>query len=361
MTPSLDSSHVFLATVLVAFITNALTCCAVRWFHVCNPYKEQADYYYPARRRMFVNFLTPILLLPYAINPENQDACIWVVFFGLLFYPLTTTQTIEDFFGHKHFPRLLMTERVVLFLILVSIAFIALLNRDILVHHWLWFKALVIYAMLHSTCRFARVMYWVIRRYRKAQREFLSNPDDFSHLFTRAIIFCQFSVWALWVLNTFLHNYWFCGGLYLLMGVGQTVLLIRILHPQRGPQFRQMAERAARAQLMTEEEILKDKEQALYIQKRIGELMEEHLYLRPHLTVGELADEVGCSVTDVRRVCHAQYGSFYDLINNHRIRYAQQLRQENPALTREQIATESGFGSYRTMLRAEERFSEVNR
>lgn len=356
--PSLELSNHILACMVMIFVTNAVTCAVVRWFHVCPCYRDRVNYHFPARLRVTVNFLMCLTVLPFILNANRYDANTWIFYWGLLFYPITATQTIEQFFGHLSHPLLYKIESVVYFSILIALTLIAFCDLDITLNHRVWFDAVVIYLVIHSLFRFTRTMRWVRQRYMKSQEEYLSNPDDFSLRFVHLVFYIPILALVLWAISAWWENDWYTAFLFALGTITQTWLLLRIMHPQRGPQYRKEVEMACRERHQTEdaeEEELTDT-RTQEIVARIEELMDRKLYLHPRLTVAELAKEAGWSVTEVRRVCHQEYGSFFHLINGYRIRYSQQLAANNPSMTRDQIATESGFGSYRSLLRAEEKY-----
>jgi AraC-like DNA-binding protein len=69
-------------------------------------------------------------------------------------------------------------------------------------------------------------------------------------------------------------------------------------------------------------------DEQLQLHKRaLGRLMRNHeLYLRPGLTLPQLAEAVGCSVNHLSQVINAGFGvGFFDFINRHRVEHAKAL------------------------------------
>lgn len=59
---------------------------------------------------------------------------------------------------------------------------------------------------------------------------------------------------------------------------------------------------------------------------RVERVMREEIYLRPQLTLPELASAVECSVNHLSQVINAGFGmSYFDYLNRHRVEHAQRL------------------------------------
>ena len=71
-------------------------------------------------------------------------------------------------------------------------------------------------------------------------------------------------------------------------------------------------------------------EQLLAYKHALGRLMrEEQIYLRPGLTLPQLARAVGCSVNHLSQVINSGFGvSFFDFINRHRVEHAKVLLEK---------------------------------
>ncbi len=81
---------------------------------------------------------------------------------------------------------------------------------------------------------------------------------------------------------------------------------------------------------------------------RLEQLMQEQIYLRPELTLPELASAVDCSVNHLSQVINAGFGmSYFDYLNRHRIEHARRLLAE-PDTTGDaviNVAFAAGFNS----------------
>ena len=91
----------------------------------------------------------------------------------------------------------------------------------------------------------------------------------------------------------------------------------------------------------------------------LQQLMEtEKPYLNPNLTIMELARMMNTNVPTLRNVSKQKYGSFIKMVNFYRLSHAKELHKEHPEYSKQAIAEDSGFGSYRSLLRAEKAENE---
>ena len=93
------------------------------------------------------------------------------------------------------------------------------------------------------------------------------------------------------------------------------------------------------------------------LQMKIENLFEEkQMYLNQNLTICDLAEEVGTNRTYISRLINNDIGvNFSQFVNSYRLTHARRLAAEQPQLSKEDIAIQSGFGSANSMRRAEKR------
>lgn len=88
------------------------------------------------------------------------------------------------------------------------------------------------------------------------------------------------------------------------------------------------------------------------LKEHIGREMEVgEIYLRPDLTLPDLADKLGCTVNHVSQAINAGFGvSFFDYINEYRVHHAMGLLRDNgmDSHTVLAVALEVGFNSTST-------------
>ena len=89
----------------------------------------------------------------------------------------------------------------------------------------------------------------------------------------------------------------------------------------------------------------------IHVKNRLSRLMaKEKLYLDPTLTVGELAERIGCSVSQLGKILNAEFGTdFVSFVNHRRAEFAAELLcnyvDEPDRVSR--AASEAGFGTIR--------------
>lgn len=91
------------------------------------------------------------------------------------------------------------------------------------------------------------------------------------------------------------------------------------------------------------------------LQMKIENLFtEKQVYLDEDLTIWDLVREVGTNRSYISRVINNNIGvNFSQFVNSYRLAHAQRLAAEQPGLTKKEIAEQSGFGSAKSMRRAE--------
>ena len=92
---------IFYSDVCLIFIVTGIICAVVRWFHMCRPYDQEADYYYPARRQVTFFCAAVILQLPYFLCPMSEAAWQYVRIFSIIFYPCCFSMLFQRYFHRK--------------------------------------------------------------------------------------------------------------------------------------------------------------------------------------------------------------------------------------------------------------------
>lgn len=55
------------------FILSGVFCAVVRWCHMCRPFDQKGDYFYPAHRQATLFFSAVALQFPYVLAPLDTD------------------------------------------------------------------------------------------------------------------------------------------------------------------------------------------------------------------------------------------------------------------------------------------------
>lgn len=84
----------------------------------------------------------------------------------------------------------------------------------------------------------------------------------------------------------------------------------------------------------------------------LQQIDDEQLYLRPGLTLSELARQLGTNRTMLSRVINEETGMpFAEFINRKRIAYVKRLEREHPEARKQELAEKAGYTSMRSFYR----------
>lgn len=69
------------------FVITCLICSMLRWFHVCNEYRHNINFFFPARRVVTLMFGTQVLQSFYWMNVFSDTAFFYAAVFGVVAIP----------------------------------------------------------------------------------------------------------------------------------------------------------------------------------------------------------------------------------------------------------------------------------
>lgn len=84
----------------LVFIVTGLICGFVRFRHMCRPFSEREEYFYPARKQVTVFYAAVAMLFPYVLAPENAGVWTYVRIWGIIYYPTGFTLLIRRYFDN---------------------------------------------------------------------------------------------------------------------------------------------------------------------------------------------------------------------------------------------------------------------
>ena len=368
----------YMSLAAFAYILSALFFAAVRWFHVCQPYQKQVDYYFPGRRVVvFFNLLT-LITFPYVLWPSSPDAWLLVKSYFPLTQFFAAAVLIYRYFGSmknwikwKHLATIIALPLAIMLMVL----FFNALSLDCpwgeKGHHYLSVVSIVLglCASAFTYLSLRRLMMWL-----KQQKEsdYFSNPDDFPSSYARKMlyipVFFFIIIWAVFFSDSRLAM----AALHLFYVVFNLCFLITILHSKRekspfeweeekredeqgkSSDFDNTSEEAtvmadcpsSSGNKEKKGNVGIDDEKIALIVKEIRAFVEERSqYLNPHLTIADVAENCGYGRTYVSRVLTNEMGGFFHYVNTLRLQYANKYREEHPYATQDEVATASGFSS----------------
>ncbi len=373
--------ELFSVAACFTFILGSLFCSIIRWGHMCRPYDRRADYFYPARRMVSLTYLTPLLLLPYVFHWRSPDTWLFVRAFFLFYMPVFASMAFRSyFFSGRRWRWLRMGLGTVLPGLFLLVLFVfACKGGDSLTR---WQEGLIV-PITETVCALLAgylvyTTFWLMRRIHYYLHGEYSNNEDFPIRFAKGVVFIPLLMllitWGIYLAD----NCWLLGCFYLLVTVVAFGILLVILHPQRtGARLVEQEMELVTDRVIQENETMVSDEmkEAMVepsrdsgsassevldrLEQKLRVLVEEEkLYLKPNLTMTELAVRLKTNRSYLSQLFRNRFhSSFYGYINRLRIHYAIEYVRKHPEATRRDIAAKSGFGSVRTMNRVREEYA----
>ncbi len=342
----------FFAITLLHFFS-ALYFAVVRWCHVCAPYQQNPDYYYPARKWLTVMHLFVVCEIPYLLNPAN-DACFLSATMVLAWnYPLSAVIVCYTYFRErvaKSTPLMWMV--VPLMLSQVCYSVVALVVPNFCLQYYSY---IVVIVSTVSFILFALLAIYCYTLFNRVRQICLDNYSDVEHFPIHMAWIALVSMGAIFVFTSLpllTQSRVVLAVVQTLLSFWHVFFLIYILHSQVQPKeslgFDEYMD-------VVEEDSVESTPPS--VEERILQqlkmyMVTERPYLNSHFTAVELATALGTNRTYLTNAIKREYQSFYHLVNSYRLDYAQQIRQEEPDIKGEVLAIRSGFGSYRSYVRA---------
>ena len=357
------------AYICLTVIVTGLVCAAVRWFHMCEPFRHDPGRYYPARAIVTVYFLSQLLFVPFVLRPSGPETVMYAKTLPLILVTTFVPLCLGRFFGIGKFS--FRSVRSLLYispLCLLGIAGIALIfgADNALTGNRTAFLVFFGVCAVMLTAVMIGMMTWISRRIDRYNMDSCSNEDDFPVKFASMI---RLGAWGMTML------YW---GVFLAPGrillcvswvtfaIFSVVYTIAILDPQRGkiagvihhageasaPDERTDGEAAAdmppAAEAFSEE-----------IRLRVIALVHKN-YLDPHVTRRDIISQLDYGHRTEAGSVITHYG-FYEMVNTVRLEHARLYMQTHPNETLESVAVNSGFKDRFAMRHAAKKISKPNK
>ena len=359
------------------FITTGVLCAYVRWNHMCRPFYDNADYFYPARKLVTLFYASIALIFPYALAPMDPAVWTYARTFSVLYYPVFFAVAIKQYFqlhSRKKSNTLWKLYTVAPYVVILTMLIPLLFGfHDWMVEH----NTTVLYIAGSVSILFTVATVYVLRNLKKEMERYntdnYSNDEDFPYKFAAKmlytplmwlalmwIIFVTGSRWAKFVIDIFTS----CWMVY---------FLCVILHPQRVllPKEIDSEMRKLEGQAIDEinEHENQEVEDAGYSADDDGtpmdEIKEEVLaiilrrFREPHLLKTEVLMELGNGKMNRASKFISSIG-YYNLVNMFRLEYARLYKDAHPDAKQEEIALASGFVSRTAYYKAKRNVSEID-
>lgn len=362
------NSSLFLYSATLSFFVVGLFCAYTKWKHVCLPYRANPEFYYPNRWKWIFTYSMSIILIGCIVQPNNPDN--WI---AARCYCLMATPNIIVTGVIKHCSQIKKLEARLVIISNIPIAFqliitaLGWLNRGILQTYESEILCIVgILGALFSII-IMRTLFWLKEQMRIFYENKYSNEEEFPTNFAKEIIPKIITTLPIIWLTFITKNTYVMGVTFILMAIAYVFYLNYVLecHIQEIPAEYQpkgstnpITEADEMAESLNEDEGLATKPNEGF-EEHLRQVMEtEKPYLNANLTIMELAHILNTNVPTLRNVSKQNYGSFIKMVNSYRLAHAKELHKQHPEYSKQAIAEDSGFGSYRSLLRAEKAENE---
>ncbi len=359
---------------LVLMVT-CIVCAIVRWFHVCRPYRDNADFHFPARRQTTFFYAGILMYLPYYLNPADPGAWHYAGIFGIMFYPAIVSLLIMRYFSLQK-----LEERINRVLFIAPMAMLAAMFVAVLVDSqwfeqqlsWLWW--VVGAASLTLTARLVLVTRKLQGKIREFHTQNYATEDDFPYVFANRVVWMPLAyialMWCIVIADSRLLKF----VLDLLASTWALIFLCMILNPQRLSAHDKAAEADA---ALTEPDTAGTEtaetaadsgshgeplQAAPYTDEVKRAVIEVILakYKEKHLKKTEVIAEINQGMIAPASRFIAAMG-YYRLINMFRLEYARLYIEAHPDAKQAEIADAAGFVSNTAYCKAKKNVQDIDR
>ena len=339
----ISGDYIYFYSACLIFVFSNIFCAIVRATHVCKPYRDNRNFYFPAYRNTILSYIALAFEFPYFLHIHSTDALFYAQMFNLLIYPPILVAEIKSYFFYKGTKQISKFFLVFLpSILLLPLFLISLDGQDVLMpyHGIITLVAIALFIpqlyILYKTMVELRI--WMKN---KMESQF-SNLEDFPNELGSSAFWMIPIIFALTITTSIVYPVpW----MKLIWDVFITVVnftfLCYILDPHR--------------KITVDEDNVEDekpiekqsKEQLRRLQKELVELIvNQQMFKNKNLKMDDLAKQLSTNRNYLSEAfAMTQYGSFYKMVNQCRIDYSIKLMMKHPEYRIDQIAIESGFTS----------------
>ena len=362
----MDTTYQIFYTANLAFIVTHLYGWLLKWFYRPKAYEETFNDLFPAQRAVGTIYMLQILELPYLLQIGDADALFYANAFALLVFSLQMLVMCELYFFPQR-PHPAKDYWIVLPAVVVLLPlFLQAVGLMELPDGWQsWGFVLVGLVFVWYFWRNVRMALRIGNEVRNVNEETYADTDDFP------VRFAQFIQWVPTLVCVLLAiNFYFYSPLAkcirdVLFTIASIVFCIYTLNPHR-KLFAATGENRSEEQAAEEDcQSLPEKpnedngfrlsdERYNDLRQRLESLLiDEHIFTEQHITANMIMRRIGTNANYLlETIKRSGYSSFYDMINQHRVRYAISLIRQQPDRRLGDIAIDCGFSSPSSMTKA---------
>ena len=227
--------------------------------------------------------------------------------------------------------------------LLLEVPFILLPVFFILTAHPIWYYILTGWGAVYGCTTFV-LMFFLISRYHKQLKERFSYQENINLNWLRAILHSFFLILLVWTVSCVVIDVNF-DNIYMICSLGIWMFIGYFVYRHES-----VIDELSDVEAIPLEEPVENEPGIATMVQHLFE--EERIYLDPKLKLSDVARMVGTNRTYLSRYFNRDSGqTFYDYVNNYRIKHAEQLLVSSPA-TLVEISERSGFNSLSTFRRA---------
>ena len=355
---------------LVLMVT-CMVCAIVRWFHVCRPYRDNADFHFPARKQTTFFYAGILMYLPYYLNPADPGAWHYAGIFGIMFYPAIVSLLIMRYFSLQK-----LEERINQVLFIAPMAMLAAMFVAVLVDSqwfeqqlsWLWWVVGAFSLML--TARLVFVTKKLQNKIREFHTQNYATEDDFPHVFANRVVWMPLAyialMWCIVIADSRLLKF----VLDLLVSAWALMFLCMILNPQRISSNDKTTEATAATEPEAADAAAAEiaggssaeTQQATPYSDDVKRAVIEVIlakYKEKHLKKSDVIAEINQGMMAPASRFIAAIG-YYRLINMFRLEYARQYIDAHPEAKQAEIADAAGFVSNTAYCKAKKNVQNID-
>lgn len=226
----------FYSLACYTYILSGVICAIVRWFHMCRPFDQRSDYFYPARRQVTFFYAATALQLPYMLCPGDPGSWFFARSFGILYYPVCFALLYHRFFQMRHLwsKKLSIAYFCSPFLLLDALFVIVVFHQnDLLLPYKRLWECIMVCVSILLTYRLVKECRWVAKKVESYHTQNYSNESDFPFTFAKNMLYLP-AVWLIVMWTLFLlDNQMVKAFIDLIIAAWHVLFLCRILHPSR--------------------------------------------------------------------------------------------------------------------------------
>ena len=226
----------FYSLACYTYILSGVICAVVRWFHMCRPFDQRSDYFYPARRQVTFFYAATALQLPYMLCPGDPGSWFFARSFGILYYPVCFALLYHRIFQMRHLwsKNLSIAYFCSPFLLLGALFVIVVFHQnDLLLPYKRLWECIMVCVSILLTYRLVKECRWVAKKVESYHTQNYSNESDFPFTFAKNMLYLP-AVWLIVMWTLFLlDNQMVKAFIDLIIAAWHVLFLCRILHPSR--------------------------------------------------------------------------------------------------------------------------------